>query len=33
MNIIKRGELTERGYELKLIGNILAKQVGIEDSL
>ena len=33
MNIIERGELTERGYELKLIGDILAKQVGIEDSL
>jgi len=33
MNIIKRGELTEVGYEQKLIGNILAKQAGIEDSL
>ena len=33
MNIIKRGELTEVGHEQKLIGNILAKQVGIEDSL
>lgn len=33
MNIIERGELTERGYEQKLIGDILAKQVGIEDSL
>jgi len=32
LDIIDRGEVIERGYELKLIGNILAKQQGIEDS-
>jgi len=32
LDIIDRNELTERGYEYKLIGNILAEQEGIEDS-
>ncbi len=32
LDIIDRNELTERGYEHKLIGNILAEQEGIEDS-
>ena len=32
LDIIDRDEVIERGYELKLIGNILAKQQGIEDS-
>jgi hypothetical protein len=32
LGIIDRNELTERGHEQKLIGNILAKQEGIEDS-
>jgi len=32
LGIIDRGEIIERGNEQKLIGNILAKQEGIEDS-
>tara|TARA_B100001013_G_C24551057_1_gene418639 strand:- start:120 stop:962 length:843 start_codon:yes stop_codon:yes gene_type:complete len=32
LNIMDRGEMMERGHEQKLIGKLLAKQPGIEDS-